>query len=580
MCERIGIFLCTCGRHINNLIELERIIERAKQNKNVIIASQEPYICIEQGQIKINQAIKAHNLDGLLIAACGDLREIDLEEQCRVEYLDLGRIIEDFRNRSEATQRAAEAVERGVEKLLQQEMPFMIEIPVIKKALVIGGGIAGMQAALDIANAGYEVYLVEKLPSIGGKMAQLSETFPTLDCTQCILTPKMVEVKQHENIKLLVSSEIEEVTGYVGNFSVKIRRKATYVNEKCTACGDCAQVCPVEVPNEFDLSLSARKAIYLPFPQAVPAKYTIDLKHCIRCYRCIDACGDRNAIDFSMQDEIIEIQVGAIIVATGYELMPLECFPEYGYGRYEDVIDSLEFERLLSASGPTRGEILRPSDGKVPRDVVFIQCVGSRDSEHGVPYCSRVCCMFTAKHAMLFKHRVSDGQAYVFYMDVRAFGKGYEEFVKRAVEEDRVLYIRGRVSRVFEEDGKLIVWGFDTLSGEKIEVKADLVVLATAILPSRDARDLARKLRIATDEYGFLTEAHPKLRPLESLTPGIFLAGTAQAPRDIPDTVAHASGAASRVIVVFSRDTIRLYPSIEIEKIVKPSTIGEVEAEE
>ncbi|MEM2989727.1 MAG: CoB--CoM heterodisulfide reductase iron-sulfur subunit A family protein, partial [Halobacteria archaeon] len=545
MSERIGIFLCTCGKYINDLIELERIIEKARQNKNVIIASQEPYICMEQGQNKIKQAIEAHNLDGLVIAACGDLRELGFKELCKVEYLDLGESIKAFRkNKTEGTQRAAEAIEREVEKLLQQEMLPVIEIPVIKKALVIGGGIAGMQASIDIANAGYKVYLVEKLPSIGGKMAQLSETFPTLDCTQCILTPKMVEVKQHENIKLLVSSEVEEISGYVGNFIVKVRKRATYVNEKCTGCGDCAQVCPVEVPNEFDLSIGARKAIYLPFPQAVPAKYIIDLKHCIRCYRCVDACGDRGAIDFAMQDEVIELEVGAIIVATGYELMPLERFAEYGGGRYRDVIDSLQFERLLSASGPTGGEILRPSDGKIPKEVVFIQCVGSRDPERGVPYCSRVCCMYTAKHAMLFKHRVPDGQAYVFYMDVRAFGKGYEEFVRRAIEEEGVLYIRGRVSRVFEEDGKLIVWGEDTLSGEKVEVKADLVVLATAMLPSSDAREIARKLRIAIDEYGFLTEAHPKLRPLESLTPGIYLAGTSQSPRDIPDTVAHASGAA------------------------------------
>jgi len=419
------------------------------------------------------------------------------------------------------------------------------------RALVIGAGISGMQAALDIANSGYEVILVEKGPTIGGHMAQLSETFPTLDCSSCILTPRMVEVGQHTNIRRLMLSEVTSVEGEAGNFHVKILRHPRYViEEKCIACGACAKVCPVKVPSEFECGLSERSAIYMPFPQAVPAIYHLDRDVCQDCGKCAEKC-PAQAIDYDMQPETLEVKVGAIVVATGYELYANKAVRTYGYGSHPDVLNGLEFERLLSASGPTGGQVTRPSDGKTPKEIVFIQCAGSRNPEHGVPYCSKICCMYTAKHAILYKHRVHDGQVYVFYMDVRAGGKGYEEFVTRAMEEERTIYIRGRVSKVFPQNGKLVVWGADTLTGQKIEIAADMVVLATAIVPAEGSRQVAEILGINVDAFGFYAPSNEEMTPMESGVPGIFLAGVDLGPQDIPETVAQASGAAAKVLASF-----------------------------
>ncbi len=433
-----------------------------------------------------------------------------------------------------------------------------IPTPFVRRALIIGAGIAGMQAALDIANSGYEVVMVDKLPSIGGRMHQLSETFPTLDCAQCILTPRTVEVGHHENIKLLMYSEVESFEGDIGDFRVRIRRKPAYVDwDICTGCGVCQEKCPKRVVSEFERGMGKRKAIYTLSPQAVPNKPVIDAENCIyfvrgKCRVCEKFC-PVGAIDFEQEEVIVEERVGVVIVATGYDLYPADGLGQYGYGRIPDVIDGLAFERLLSASGPTAGQVKRPSDGKVPKEVVFVQCAGSRDPELGVPYCSKVCCMYTAKHAMLYKHRVHDGQVYVFYIDIRAAGKGYEEFVKRATEEDRVLYLRGKVSKIFQDDGKVMVWGADTLSGSPVEVAADLVVLATATVPQAGARELGQMLGIETDELGFYTEADGNMHPLETVRPGIFLAGADSGPKDIPETVAQGSGAAAKVLSLFAR---------------------------
>ncbi len=429
----------------------------------------------------------------------------------------------------------------------------------IKRAMVIGGGIAGISSSIDIGNAGYEVVLVEKLPSIGGRMLQLSETFPTLDCAQCTLTPKTVETGQHPHIKLLTYSEVDQVEGKAGDFSVRVRRKAAYVDwEKCTGCGLCQEKCPSKKPSEFDRSMGLGKAIYTLSPQAVPNKPVINPSTCRyflekKCRVCEKVC-PVGAIDYGQHDWIVEEKVGAIIVAVGFDLMPKETFGEYGYGMVPDVIDGLAFERLNSASGPTTGEIKRPSDGKIPKEVVFIQCTGSRDPERYMPYCSRVCCMYTAKHARLYKHKVHDGQAYIFYMDIRSTGKGYEEFIQQGMEEEGILYLRGRVSRIFRDDGKIMVWGVDTLMGKKVEVSADMVVLATAIQPRGEAKELAQKLGIDSDEYGFFTEAERKLRPVETKREGIYLAGCLQGPKDIADAVAHANAAASKVQALFAKN--------------------------
>lgn len=425
--------------------------------------------------------------------------------------------------------------------------------------MVIGGGISGISASIDIGNAGYDVVLVEKLPSIGGRMLQLSETFPTLDCAQCTLTPKTVETGQHPRIKLLTYSEVDEVTGRAGDFTVRVRRKAAYVDwEKCTGCGLCQEKCPSKKPSEFDRAMGLGKAIYTLSPQAVPNKPVINPSTCRyflekKCRVCEKVCPVK-AIDYEQQDRFVEERVGAIIAAIGFDLMPKERFGEYGYGTIPDVIDGLAFERLNSASGPTTGEIRRPSDGKIPKEVVFIQCTGSRDPERYMPYCSRVCCMYTAKHARLYKHKVHDGQAYIFYMDIRSTGKGYEEFIQQGMEEEGILYLRGRVSRIFRDDGRIVVWGVDTLTGKKVEVSAEMVVLATAIQPQGEAKGLAQKLGIQTDDYGFFTEAERKLRPVETSREGIYIAGCAQGPRDIADAVAHANGAASKVQALFAKN--------------------------
>lgn len=426
-----------------------------------------------------------------------------------------------------------------------------------RRALIIGAGIAGMQAALDIGNSGYEVVLVDRLPSIGGRMAQLSDTFPTLDCAQCILTPRTVEVGHHENIKLVTYSEVEDVSGQMGDFRVRIRRHPAYVDwQVCTGCGLCQEQCPKRVDSAFERGMGRRRAIYTLSPQAVPNKPVLDRENCLyfergKCRVCEKSCPVA-AIDFEQQESFIEERVGCILVATGYDLYPIEGLADYGHGEIPDVIDGLAFERLLSASGPTSGRLLRPSDGKVPKEVVFVQCAGSRDPELGVPYCSKVCCMYTAKHAMLYRHRVPDGQVYVFYLDIRSAGKQYEEFVQRATEEDRALYLRGKVSRIFQDGDKVMVWGVDTLSDRQIEIAADMVVLATAMVPANGAKALAQMLGLNTDEYGFFTEIEANMRPVETVRPGIFLAGACVGPKDIPETVSQASAAAARVISLFA----------------------------
>jgi len=577
--KKIGVFICHCGINIASTVDVEKVAEKFKDYPGVEVSINYIYMCSEPGQNLVKETIKEKNLDGVVVAACSPtLHESTFRSACAQAGLnpylcEIANIREQcswvHKDKDKATQKAIKIIKNTVEKAKYNQALEPISVPVTKRALVIGGGIAGIQAALDIADAGHEVILVEREPSIGGHMIQLSETFPTLDCSQCILTPKMVDVAKHPNIELLTYSEVEEISGYVGNFDVKIRRKAAYVDwDKCTGCGICSEKCPKKVPSEFERGLGKRKAIYTPFPQAVPNKPVIDKENCIyfetgKCKACEKFC-DVNAIVWDQEDKIIEREIGAVVVATGFDLYPITNMGEYGAGSIPDVIDGLAFERLLSASGPTNGEILRPSDGKVPQEIVFVQCAGSRDPELHLKYCSKVCCMYSTKHAMLYKHRVHEGQPYVFYIDVRTAGKGYEEFYQRATEEDDVVFLRGKVSKIFQEDDKVMVWGADLLSGKEVEIAADMVVLALGMVPSVGTSELANKLKIGCGEEEFITEAHPKLRPVESITSGFFLAGACQAPKDIPEAVAQASGAASKVVGLFSKKELHQEPIIAV----------------
>ncbi len=585
--SRIGVFVCHCGTNIGGVVNVPEVVEAARHMPLVAYADANKYTCSEVGQASIRDAISEQRLDRVVIASCSPrmhentfrrtvaaaglnpyLLEIsNLREHCSWVHSDS----------KAATAKAIDLVRMAVAKVARHESLSPKQVGLTKRALIIGGGITGIQAALDIASAGHEVVLVEKEPSIGGRMSQLDKTFPTLDCSACILTPKMVDVAQHPNITLLTYSEIQEVRGFVGNFEVDILKKAKMVDYvKCTGCGTCWQACPERIPSEFDMGLGSRPAIYIPFAQAVPNKPVIDQVNCRyekylkwketeegpeppQCRICEGVC-PTEAIDRSQKDEIITEKFGAVVVTTGFKTFDHSVYGEYGGGRYPDVISSLELERLMSAAGPTGGEVLRPSDGSHPKNVVFIQCVGSRDDKVGRPYCSKVCCMYTAKHAIMLKEHDPEVQCYVFYIDVRAGGKDFEEFARRAQDETGALYLRGRVSQIYQEGKNLKVLGEDSLIGRPVEIEADLVVLATGMEPSNNADLIAQKLNISYNTYNFLIEAHPKLRPVETQTDGIFVAGTCVGPRDIPDCVAHGGAAAAKVVALLSQDSLTTDP--------------------
>jgi heterodisulfide reductase subunit A len=585
--SRIGVFVCHCGENISRTVDVERVAEAAGKMIGVAYATDYKYMCSDPGQGLLKKAVAEHNLDGIVVAACSPrMHEKTFRAAAKAAGLnpflcEMANIREHcswvHEDKEEATTKAIEIVTMLVERVKRNKKLQPITVPVTKRSLVIGGGIAGIQAALDIADAGHHVVLVEREPSIGGHMAQLSETFPTLDCSQCIMTPKMVDVANHPNITLHTFSELEAVDGYIGNFAAKIRKKARSVDmAKCTGCGVCMAKCPQKkIPNSFDRNLGMRPAIYVPFPQAVPNTPVIDRENCTwfksgKCGVCQKVCGP-GAVDYTQEDEIIIEPVGAIVVATGFQLYDITEKPkgsmikgygEFGHGKIPDVIDGMTFERLASASGPTGGKIVRPSDGREPKQVVFVQCVGSRAREKGISYCSKICCMYTAKHTMLYKHKVHDGQAYVFFMDARTPGKGYDEFWRRSIEEEEAVYIRGMVSRLYEKDGKIVVMGSDISVGTQVEIEADMVVLATAVQPRTGADLLAQKLGISYDKYNFYSEAHAKLRPVECATAGIYLAGACQGPKDIPDTVSQASAAAAKVMTLFAKDELEREPIV------------------
>jgi heterodisulfide reductase subunit A len=560
--KRVGVFVCHCGKNIAGVVDVKSITEYVKTLEDVVFSIDNAYVCSNVGQEEIKSAIKEHGLNRIVVAACSPrmheqtFRKTLEEANLNPFLLEVANIREHcswvHMRDANATDKARSLVRMAVAKSRYLEGFEKKKLKVIPRALVIGGGVAGIQAALDLADQGVEVYLVEKSTSLGGHMAQLDKTFPTMDCSICILGPKMVDVSKHENIKVFTYSEVESIEGYVGNFKVKIRKKARFVKDDCTGCGICAKFCPIEVPNEFDLGLANRKAIYVPFPQATPLIYTIDPEHCIGCGLCESVC-EPKSIDFFQKDEIVEVWVGTIIIATGYDIYDISKITEYGYKRYQNVINSLEFERLLDASGPTEGKILRISDKKEPKKIAFIQCVGSR-SERANKYCSGICCMYTLKHAQQIKEKNPDAEVYVFYMDIRAVGKGYEEFYWRA-KENGIKFIRSRPSRIVEDvkTKNLRIYFENTLTGKSEEMEFEFVVLAPTIIPS-NIENLRKILNLSRSEDGFLMEAHPKLKPVDTLTAGIFLAGCVQSPKDIPSSVAQGSAAAARAATLLGRE--------------------------
>jgi heterodisulfide reductase subunit A len=576
--KKLGVFICHCGVNIAGTVDVKSVAEKVGKIEDVRHSTDYIYMCSEPGQQIIREAVREKDLDGVVVACCSpSMHENTFRKAVKSQgmnpYLcEIANIREQCswvhqKEKGEATRKAEEIIQATLEKVRRNEQLEAIAVAVNRRVLVIGGGIAGMTASLDLGYGGYEVTLLEKEPALGGHMAQLSRTFPDLDPAFDGLFSKASEVAKHPKIHLHCYSELEDVKGYVGNFDLVIRKKPASVDwARCTGCGQCIENCPVEYISEFERGMGIRKAIDTLYPGSVPNKTVITREHCRyfldkSCHRCEEVCPEK-AIDYRQEEERISEKVGAIVVATGYELYPKKQLGEYGYGEIPDVIDGLAFERMLSPNGPTKGRIIRPSDGKVPKEMVFIQCVASRDPDRYMPYCSRICCMYTAKHAKIYKEQVPDGQPYIFYMDIRSDCKGYEEFLQKTIEEKGLLYLRGRVSRVFQDDGRVKVLGVDTLTGKMVEVAADMVVLATAIVPSNGVKDLAAKLRATVDRHGFLTEAHIKLYPVESSTKGIYLAGCGQSPKDISDTVSQASATASKIQALLSTDKLLQDPLI------------------
>ncbi len=578
--QRIGVFVCHCGTNIAGTVDTKAVAEALGREQCVVFATDYTYMCSESGQNLIKDTIKNEKLTGVVVCSCSPrmheatFRKAAASVGLNPYMVEIANIREQcswiHKDKVEATEKAIILGRAAIAKVLLNTPLTAGESPVVKRALVIGGGIAGIQTALDIAEAGFEVDIVEKKPTIGGKMTQIDKTFPTLDCAACILTPKMVDCAQNEKIKIYSYSEVDSVSGFVGNFTVKIKRKARFVDEtKCTGCGLCTEKCPMKnVPNEFNLGMDNRRAIYIPFAQAVPKVATIDPDHCNmlkngKCGVCSKVC-TAGAIDYKQTDTFVEEKYGAIVVATGFNPIDVSKYGEYAYDQSKDVITSLEFERLTNAAGPTSGTLLRPSDGKHPHTIVFVQCVGSRCTpERGKQYCSKICCMYTAKHAMLTREKYPDTEVYVFYIDVRTPGKNFDEFYRRAVEDYGVHYIKGAVGKVSPQaDGTLDVQASDLIMNEQLHIKADLVVLAAAIEPDKSARPLATKLTASMDTNDFFTEAHPKLRPVESPTAGIFLSGVCQGPKDIPETVSQASACAAKVIGLLVKDKLTCNPCV------------------
>ncbi len=590
---KIGVYICHCGSNIAGVVDCTKVAEYARGLPSVATARDYKYMCSDPGQNLIKEDIKSLGLNRVVVASCSPrMHEPTFRRVCQEaglnQYLfEMANVREQcswvHTDKAQATEKAKALVNAAVRRVYYQEPLETKEVEVNPATLVIGGGVAGIQAALEIAGAGHKVYLLEKDASIGGHMAQFDKTFPTLDCAACILTPKMTSVGQNKHIELMAYSELVELSGYIGNFKAKIKKKARYIDTvRCTGCGRCSELCPTSVPNEFDCGLGKRKAIYIPSPYAVPNKAIIDAKNCRHlkglaegkdacrlCEKGIEKKGqpgcEAGAIDFSQKDEITEIEIGNIIVATGFQQFDPTTIYQLGYGRLDNVITGLEFERLTNASGPTSGKVTL-KDGSEPKSIAILHCIGSRDTNYH-KYCSRVCCMYSLKFAHLLREKLPEAAVYQLYIDMRCAGSGYEEFYER-LQEEGVNFIRGKGGEVTdiaekpEEKGKLVVLVEDTLVRRKRRLAVDMVVLSCALEPRADTEQLARILTLSRKADGFLLEKHPKLDPVATTTDGVYIAGCCQSPKDIPDTVAQASAAAARVLALISKGKVEIEGAI------------------
>ena len=592
---KIGVYICHCGSTIAGIVDVAKVAEFAHGLPNVAVARDYKYMCSDPGQNLIKEDIKALGLNRVVVASCSPrMHEPTFRRACQDaglnQYLfEMANIREQcswvHTDKAMATEKAKALVDAAVRRVYYQEPLQIKEAAVNPCTLVIGGGVAGIQASLEIADSGHKVYLLEKDASIGGHMLMFDKTFPTLDCAACILTPKMTSVGQNRNIELLAYSELVEISGYIGNFKAKIRRKARYIDTvKCTGCGRCTELCPTSLPNEFDCGLGKRKAIYIPSPYAVPNKAVIDGKNCLHikglaggkdicrlCEKGIEKKGlpgcEAGAIDFNQKDEIIEIEIGNIIVATGFQQFDPSKIYQFGYGRYPHVYTGLEFERLTNASGPTDGKVVL-KDGSEPKSIAILHCIGSRDANYH-KYCSRVCCMYSLKFAHLLREKLPNAKVYQLYIDMRCAGSGYEEFYER-LQEEGVNFVRGKAGEITdiaespEEKGKLVVLVEDTLVRRRRRLPVDMVIMSCALEPRADTEQLARILALSRKADGFFLEKHPKLDPVATTTDGIYVVGCCQSPKDIPDTVAQASAAAARALALISKGKVEIEAAIAV----------------
>ncbi len=582
--KKLGVFVCWCGSNIASSVDVDQTVAGALKLDGVVHAENYMYMCSDPGQQKVKDAIQEKNLDGVVVACCSPsmhentFRKAAGSVGLNPYLLEIANIREHCswvhaNNKPVATAKAISIIEGALDKVKQNLPLETITLDLTKRVCVVGGGIAGIMSALDLADAGYDVAIIEKEPAIGGHVSQISTTFPYFQNVPELLQKKIAEVEAHPRINLYLNAEVDELEGYVGNFKVTIQTKPAFVDTAtCTNCGKCLDVCPVLVPDEFNRGLTKRGAIFR-YNQSNESQLPVIMQgDCLhfseeesgtgeKCSLCVDACTE-NAIDLSVIRFLQEELVGAIVMATGYDLYSPTNLPEYGGGQIPDVIDGLAFERLLDPKGPTAGKIFRPSDGQVPKIIVFIQCAGSRDPERHKAYCSRACCMYTAKQARLYKQQVGDGTAYISYIDIRSDSRDFEEFVQQGMEEENLVYVRGRVAKVFAEGSVLKVYTADTLSGRQLEIEADLVVLAMAMEPKNGVHELAKKMNVTIDGDGFFSEAHIKLYPVESTTKGVYLAGCGQSPKDITDTVSQALATAGKIQTMFSNDTLLADPLV------------------